>query len=159
MSDRLERTLNSLKLEKSDLRLDVRELKKERDRLTSEISDLVRTIGIVKEKRLYDFVNMSDLILKISSDVFDVSVDVVTSKTQKREALDVRGCTNLLLKEYTTMSLESIGKVYKGRNGEGINHATILNSLKEYRNTIVQDVMFANKVKLAKVMINEMINK
>ena len=159
MSSKLDRTLNSLKLEKSDLRFDIRELKNEKMKLTVEITDLVRTVGIVKEKKLYDFVNMSDLILKISCDVFDVDIDVVKSKTQKRNALDVRGCANLLLKEYTTMSLESIGNMYEGREGKGVNHATVLNSLKEYRNTVTQDAMFANKVSLAKLMINEMINK
>ena len=72
-----------------------------------------------------------DYIQKYVSNYFDVSVDLLKAKTRKREIVVARQVAMYLTKEYTNMSLKSIGNEFGNRD-----HSTVIHAI-----TTVNDMM------------------
>ncbi len=65
----------------------------------------------------------ADYVQKFVSDFFDVSVELLKAKTRKREIVVARQVGMYLTKEFTNMSLKSIGYHYGGRDHTTVIHA------------------------------------
>ena len=75
-------------------------------------------------------VNM-DYIQKFVQNYFDISIELMKAKTRKREVVVARQVSMYLAKEYTNMSLKSIGAHFGGRD-----HSTVIHAI-----TTVNDMM------------------
>ncbi len=94
-------------------------------------------------------VNM-DYIQKFVQNYFDISIELMKAKTRKREVVVARQVSMYLAKEYTNMSLKSIGAHFGGRDHSTVIHAiTTVNDMmdtdQQFNNTM-QDVL--KKVKM-----------
>lgn len=94
-------------------------------------------------------VNM-DYIQKFVQNYFDISIELMKAKTRKREVVVARQVSMYLAKEYTNMSLKSIGAHFGGRDHSTVIHAiTTVNDMmdtdQQFYNTM-QDVL--KKVKM-----------
>lgn len=65
----------------------------------------------------------ADYIQKFVSNYFDVSIELLKAKTRKREIVVARQVGMYLTKEFTNMSLKSIGYHYGGRDHTTVIHA------------------------------------
>lgn len=75
-------------------------------------------------------VNM-DYIQKFVQNYFDISIELMKAKTRKREVVVARQVSMYLAKEFTNMSLKSIGAHFGGRD-----HSTVIHAI-----TTVNDMM------------------
>lgn len=78
-----------------------------------------------------------DYIQKVVCDYFDMQVDVLRSKTRKREIVQARQIAMYFAKTMTKTSLTSIGSQIGGKD-----HATVLHSCKTVNNLIETDKRF-----------------
>jgi chromosomal replication initiator protein len=76
-----------------------------------------------------------DYIQKFVSEYFGVQVDLLKDKTRKREIVVARQVSMYFAKEYTNMSLKSIGNHFGGRD-----HSTVIHAI-----TAVNDLMDTDK--------------
>jgi len=70
-----------------------------------------------------------DYIQKVVCDYFDMNVDVLQSKTRKREIVQARQIAMYFSKNLTSSSLSTIGSVIGGKD-----HATVLHAYKTVNN-------------------------
>lgn len=94
-------------------------------------------------------VNM-DYIQKFVQNYFDISIELMKAKTRKREVVVARQVAMYLAKDFTNMSLKSIGAHFGGRDHSTVIHAiTTVNDMmdtdQQFYNTM-QDVL--KKVKM-----------
>lgn len=82
-----------------------------------------------------------EIIQKIVSKYFDIPVDVLVSKTRKRNIVQARQIVMYLSKKYTKKSLVKIGKENGGRD-----HATVLHACRTVKNLIDIDKKFSRYV-------------
>ncbi|MCU0429635.1 MAG: chromosomal replication initiator protein DnaA [Cytophagaceae bacterium] len=78
-----------------------------------------------------------DYIMKFVSDFFSVSIDQMKDKTRKREIVVARQVSMFLAKEYTNMSLKSIGSHFGGRD-----HSTVIHAIQSINNLMETDKKF-----------------
>lgn len=92
-----------------------------------------------------------DYIQKYVSNYFDVSVDLLKAKTRKREIVVARQVAMYLTKEYTSMSLKSIGTEFGNRDHSTVIHAiTTVNDMMDTDTkflTIMEDILKKVKMK------------
>ncbi len=82
-----------------------------------------------------------EIIQKIVSKYFDIPVDILVSKTRKRNIVQARQIVMYLAKKYTKKSLVKIGKENGGRD-----HATVLHACRTVKNLIDIDKKFSRYV-------------
>jgi len=91
-----------------------------------------------------------DYIQKFVAEYFGVAVDLLKDKTRKREIVVARQVSMYFAKEYTNMSLKSIGSHFGGRDHSTVIHAiTAVNDLMDTDkrfNVTMQDLL--KKIKL-----------
>ena len=90
-----------------------------------------------------------DLIMSTVSDVTNISIEQMKSKSRKREVVYARNICCKLLKEFTSFSLKSIGLILGGRD-----HSTIIHAIGSYDNIIWQDYEFKMKAEKCHNIIN-----
>jgi len=88
-----------------------------------------------------------DYIQKVVCNYFNINVEVIKSKTRKREIVQARQIAMYFAKSFTKSSLVEIGKVMGGKD-----HATVLHACKMVNNLIDTDKRF-------KLYINEIEKK
>ncbi len=91
-------------------------------------SDLARTIIDKQVKQAKREITI-DFIQKVVCDYFDMNVDVLKSKTRKREIVQARQIAMYFSKNLTSSSLSTIGSVIGGKD-----HATVLHAYKTVNN-------------------------
>ena len=82
-----------------------------------------------------------DYIQKIVCDYFNIHIEQLKSKTRKREIVQARQIAMFLSKNYTKLSLASIGAQIGGKD-----HATVLHACKTVNNLIDTDKKFRRYV-------------
>jgi len=82
-----------------------------------------------------------DYIQKIVSDYFDIPVDIINSKTRKREIVQARQIAMYFSKKYTNSSLAAIG-VHCGNK----DHATVLHACRVVNNLLDTDKQYRSYV-------------
>lgn len=82
-----------------------------------------------------------DYIQKIISDYFNIPVEMIVSKTRKREIVQARQLAMYFAKQYTKSSLATIG-LHCGNK----DHATVLHACKTVSNLVDTDKQFNNYV-------------
>ncbi len=82
-----------------------------------------------------------DYIQKIVSDYFNIPVDVINSKTRKREIVQARQIAMYFSKKYTKSSLATIG-IHCGNK----DHATVLHACRTVNNLLDTDKQFRSYV-------------
>lgn len=90
-----------------------------------------------------------DFIQKVVSDYFDMPVELLKSKTRKREIVQARQLAMYFAKNYTKSSLATIGQYCGGKD-----HATVLHACKTVNNLIDTDKVFRNHVEEIEKKIN-----
>ncbi len=83
----------------------------------------------------------ADYVQKYVSDYFDVSVELLKSKTRKREIVVARQIGMYLTKEFTNLSLKSIGSHYGGRD-----HTTVIHAINTVNDLVDTDMQFSHMV-------------
>ncbi len=78
-----------------------------------------------------------DYIQKVVSDYFDIPVDIINSKTRKREIVQARQIAMYFSKKYTNSSLAAIG-VHCGNK----DHATVLHAVRVVNNLLDTDKQY-----------------
>lgn len=78
-----------------------------------------------------------DYIMKFVSEFFSVAIDQMKDKTRKREIVVARQVSMYLAKEYTNMSLKSIGSHFGGRD-----HSTVIHAIQSINNLMETDKKF-----------------
>jgi chromosomal replication initiator protein len=78
-----------------------------------------------------------DYIMKFVSEFFSVGIDQMKDKTRKREIVVARQVSMFLAKEYTNMSLKSIGSHFGGRD-----HSTVIHAIQSINNLMETDKKF-----------------
>ena len=78
-----------------------------------------------------------DYIQKVVCDYFGLPIDMIKSKTRKREVVQARQITMFFAKSFTKSSLASIGLQCGGKD-----HATVLHACKTVNNLIDTDKRF-----------------
>lgn len=82
-----------------------------------------------------------DYIQKVISDYFNIPVEMIVSKTRKREIVQARQLAMFFSKKYTKSSLATIG-LHCGNK----DHATVLHACKTVSNLVDTDKQFSNYV-------------
>lgn len=82
-----------------------------------------------------------DYIQKVVSDYFDIPVDIINSKTRKREIVQARQIAMYFSKKYTSSSLAAIG-VHCGNK----DHATVLHACRVVNNLLDTDKQYRSYV-------------
>ena len=82
-----------------------------------------------------------EFIQKLVSDYFGVSVDLMKSKTRKREIVQARQITMFLSKSFTKNSLKTIGEHFGGRD-----HTTVIHSCQTVKDLMDTDNLFKESV-------------
>lgn len=83
----------------------------------------------------------SDLIINIVSEHLDVSPDDIRSKKRSKDIATARQIVMYLCRQYTVMSLKSIGNAVGGKD-----HTTVINGLKRVEECINEDPSFKSKI-------------
>lgn len=83
----------------------------------------------------------ADYIQDFVSEYFDVSVELLKSKTRRREIVVARQVGMYLTKEFTNLSLKSIGFHYGGRD-----HTTVIHAINTVNDLIDTDIKFSNTI-------------
>lgn len=83
----------------------------------------------------------ADYIQDFVSEFFDVSVELLKSKTRRREIVVARQVGMYLTKEFTNLSLKSIGYHYGGRD-----HTTVIHAINTVNDLIDTDMKFSNTI-------------
>lgn len=96
--------------------------------------------------------NHSETIISTASQYFGIPVDLLAAKTRKREVVVCRHVAMLMLKEFTQMSLKSIGQCFGGRD-----HASVIHALQSMEDLEDQDRGFADRLYLLKELIAQKI--
>jgi len=78
-----------------------------------------------------------DYIQKVVSDYFNIPIDLINSKTRKREIVQARQIAMFFSKKYTKSSLATIG-IHCGNK----DHATVLHACRTVNNLIDTDKQF-----------------
>ena len=94
-----------------------------------------------------------DYIQKFVSEYFAVTIEQMKDKTRKREIVIARQVAMYFAKEYTNMSLKSIGNHFGGRDHSTVIHALtsvsdLMDTDKKFRATM-QDLIKKIKIKSA----------
>ncbi len=82
-----------------------------------------------------------DYIQKVVCDYFELPIDMIKSKTRKREVVQARQITMFFAKSFTKSSLASIGSHCGGKD-----HATVLHACKTVNNLIDTDKKFKSYI-------------
>jgi chromosomal replication initiation ATPase DnaA len=109
-----------------------------------DISDDIAKFYISLNPEKYE-----DLIMATVSDVTNIPISQMKSKSRKREIVYARAICCKMLKEYTSLSLNSIGLILGGRD-----HSTVIHALETHENIVWQDYEF----KLQSEKCNNIIN-
>jgi chromosomal replication initiator protein len=127
----------------------IRELEGARISLVAQASLNKKDITIELAKQMIDkfVVNTSreiniEFIQKVVCDYFNVSLEILSSKTRKREIVQARQLVMLFAKEYTKSSLAMIGAHCGNKD-----HATVLHAVRTINNLIETDKQFNGYVK------------
>ena len=83
----------------------------------------------------------ADYIQDFVSEYFDVSVELLKSKTRRREIVVARQVGMYLTKEFTNLSLKSIGYHYGGRD-----HTTVIHAINTVNDLIDTDLKFSHTI-------------
>ncbi|HSZ24937.1 MAG TPA: helix-turn-helix domain-containing protein, partial [Cytophagaceae bacterium] len=78
-----------------------------------------------------------DYIMKFVSEYFNVTIDQMKDKTRKREIVVARQVSMYFAKEYTNMSLKSIGSNFGNRD-----HSTVIHAIQSVNDLIDTDKKF-----------------
>jgi chromosomal replication initiator protein len=103
-------------------------------------SELARTIIDKQVKQAKREITI-DFIQKVVCDFFDMNVDVLKSKTRKREIVQARQIAMYFSKNLTSSSLSTIGSVIGGKD-----HATVLHAYKTVNNLAETNKEFKNYI-------------
>jgi len=90
-----------------------------------------------------------EYIQKIVSDYFSIPIDVINSKTRKREIVQARQISMYFSKKFTKSSLATIG-LHCGNK----DHATVLHACRTVGNLLETDKQFKNYIKEIEKKIN-----
>ena len=127
----------------------IRELEGARISLVAQASLNKKDITIDLAKQMIDrfVVNTSreiniEFIQKIVCDYFNINLDILNSKTRKREIVQARQLVMYFAKEYTKSSLAMIG-MHCGNK----DHATVLHAVRTINNLLETDKQFRGYVK------------
>ncbi|GIV42704.1 MAG: chromosomal replication initiator protein DnaA [Vicingaceae bacterium] len=82
-----------------------------------------------------------DYIQKVVCDYYNLPIDVMKSKTRKREVVQARQVTMYFAKQFTKNSLANIGMMCGGKD-----HATVLHACKTVNNLIETDKKFRQEI-------------
>jgi chromosomal replication initiator protein len=82
-----------------------------------------------------------DYIQKYVSNYFGVSIDLLKAKTRKREIVVARQVAMYLAKEYTNMSLKSIGFHFGNRD-----HSTVIHAISTVNDMMDTDAKFLTQM-------------
>ena len=124
--DVLEKSLMRLKMDKYDMRVEVESLKTEASKLREEINALISIAAVVNKNEIIVANNSEELVVKVVSEIFNVSVEDMESKGRGRPLLYARKFVWYYLKYSTEMSLSALGKLFNR------DHSTVINSLEDY---------------------------
>jgi len=105
------------------------------------------TLEIAKDS-LKDIINKDnihtitpDLIIKVVSEHMNVTADSIVSKKRSQDIATARQVVMYLCREYTLLSLKSIGNVVGGKD-----HATVINGIKRIEEKLNEDPSFKSSV-------------
>jgi chromosomal replication initiator protein len=90
----------------------------------------------------------SNVINNAVSQVFEIPKESMMERTRKREVVEPRQVAMYFHKKYTKYGVNSIGKLFGG-----YHHATVLHACKTVESLCQVDKIFANKVRLVKLLI------
>ncbi len=79
---------------------------------------------------------------------YEVEFITINVKIQVQEKVIVRQLIMYYLRKYTNLSLPAIGRKFKGRNGDGFNHATVIFGIQQINDLIdTRDREMVSRVK------------
>ena len=147
--------INNFKLKRKDLEDEIDKLNYRRDNLQEEVTNVLNSLNIVRDKKIYEYESLTKLVIEFVIDVFDTTREELLSKRRYRNLVEARGCVNIMLKKHKDLGYSAIAKIYREESGEKMDHATIINSLSKSHILYEQDAVYKNKVDLVDLLIDK----
>lgn len=142
-------TRDRLKDDISDCKFELESIQKQIESKSLELKEIVESMQTVQEQDRYIYqTNLIDLTLLAAADVFDITVETLTSKTRKRPVVMARNYCFKSLRDNTKLPLYGIAKVL------GLtNHATVLHGIKSHELDCLFNPAYNNKCNAADAII------
>lgn len=101
----------------------------------------------------------TERIIDVCASVWGITVLDLKGQRRFDNIVDARHCSRALVKENTKMGLKQICSFYEGtgrdsHGGYGINHATLLSSIREHGDLLATDSEYRKKVKKVIEILN-----
>lgn len=115
----------------------VKKLTAYRDLLNDNINlaSVTRAIkDIFKEKT--EYLPTPDIIIQETASFYSITPDDVKGRGRTRNTATARQISMYLIRKLTNLTLADIGTQYSGKNGKGMDHSTVLSSIRKVETSI-----------------------
>ena len=96
-----------------------------------------------------------ELIIKETANFYNLSVDDIRGSGRTRDTALARQVSMYLIRTLTDLSFAEIGKEYKGKSGQGMDHSSVLNSVEKIKSMIKETPAFGNTLQNLQNNISE----
>ena len=101
--------------------------------------------SIIKDDR-----KKAEMIIRITSNYLGIHIELMKSKTRKREVVEARQMSMTMIKSFTRLSLKAIGNEFGGRD-----HSTVIHAKQTVSDLYDTDMLFRGKYKAIRLRIKK----
>ena len=117
----------------------------DRDIANKAIQDILRN----------EFLPTPDLIVQETARYFTLSTEDIRGRSRIKDTATARQVSMYLIRKLTDFSLADIGKEYKGKSGGGMDHTSVLNSIRKIETEIRENPAFRDTIQDIQTNITE----
>ncbi|MCL2569389.1 MAG: chromosomal replication initiator protein DnaA [Oscillospiraceae bacterium] len=96
-----------------------------------------------------------DIIIRETARYFMLSVEDIRGSSRIRDTATARQVSMYLIRKLTDLSLVDIGKEYRGKSGSGMDHTSVLNSIRKIETDIKEKPAFRDIIRDIQTNITE----
>lgn len=151
-SVQLNEDLEALRLERQELKEEIKELKIERDMGLELVKNTIAISNIAKEKKEGRGITDTKYIMRVAANAFGSTTADMQTKSRKREHVYARNFFMYSMKYNTKMSLTKIGKSVNR------HHSTVIHCLSSHEDNMGFVPEYRDVVEAANVLVEDYFN-
>ena len=118
-----------------------------RELLDSDIDNKDAAIKLLRDMIQEELAPTPEVIIRETARYFMLSIEDIRGQSRIRDTATARQVSMYLIRKLTDLSLVDIGKEYRGKSGSGMDHTSVLNSIRKIESEIRDKPAFKDTIR------------
>ena len=133
----------------------VKKIVARRELLSNDMDNKEEAYQAIRDMIREELQPTPEIILRETARYYMISTEDIKGKSRIRDTATARQVSMYLMRKLTDLSLENIGKEYKGQSGRGMDHSSVLNSVQKIEREMKEKPAFRDTVRDIQTNITE----